>query len=224
VSNSNPLERGSSFRTSLRTRFPRVRAAVLAPRRWRNDRRWRRLHHELSGADRAILEGQVLPALAASATADTPVLFIGVDWYTAGYPARFQPGALVTVDIDPTHARWGATEHHTLDARELADAFVPSRFAAVVANGVFGHGLDDADGIARMFAGCHAVLAEHGVLLVGWNDHDAFRPPPLEPLARAAGFAPEPALGFGEWRTPAEGPMHHVYDVYRRVTPATPTA
>jgi SAM-dependent methyltransferase len=224
VSGGNPLEPGSSFRTSLRTRFPHLRAVVLAPRRWWHDRHWRRLHQELSGPDRALLEGQVLPALAASATADAPVLFIGVDWYTADYPARFEPGALVTVDIDPAHAQWGAPEHHTLDARELADAFPPSRFAVVVANGVFGHGLDGVDGIARALAGCHSVLTDGGVLLVGWNDHDAFRPPPLEPLARAAGFVPEPALGFREWRTAVEGPLHHVYDVYRRVTPATPTA
>ncbi len=224
MSPSNPLQPGSSFRTSLRTRFPRVRAAVLAPRRWWHDRRWRRLHHELSSADRAVLEQQVLPALAATATADRPVLFVGVDWYTAEYPARFAPGALVTVDIDPARARWGASEHHVLDARELAGALTPGRFGAVVANGVFGHGLDDGAGIADALAGCHEVLAADGILVVGWNDHDTFRPPPLEPLARSAGFTPEPALGFAEWRTAVDGPMRHVYDVYRRVTPASPRA
>jgi hypothetical protein len=224
VSGANPLQPGSSFRSSLRTRYPRLRAVVLAPRRWWHDRKWRRLHHELSAADRAVLEDQVLPALAALATTDAPVLFVGVDWYTADYPARFAPGELVTVDIDATRARWGAVEHHVLDARHLGEELATGRFGAVVANGVFGHGLDDADGVAAALAGCHAVLVDDGLLLVGWNDHEAFRPPPIEPLARAAGFVPEAALGFTEWRTTVAGSMRHVFEVYRRVTPASPTA
>jgi hypothetical protein len=209
------LRPGSPLRGFLRQRLPVVRDVVLAPRRRRNHRRWTAIHERVSKLDRAILEQQILPALASEA-AGRPVLFIGVEWYTAHYHDLFPPGGLVTIDIDERKARYGAAEHLVLDARAVGETFEKGRFAAVVCNGVLGWGVNEFDDIVTCFEGFRRVLAQHGTLVLGWNDVDASRPPPLEALATAAGFEPIVAAGLAAQRVDVGNELCHVYEVYRR--------
>jgi LmbE family N-acetylglucosaminyl deacetylase len=216
ISGGGWLRPGSPLRRVLRERFPKVRDAVLAPRRWRTNRRWRRIHQQVSKADRPILEEQILPALAAGANG-RPVLFVGVEWYTAAYHELFPPAGFVTIDIDERKASYGAPEHHVLDARHVGEAFADGRFAAVVCNGVLGWGLNEPDDIALCFEGFRRVLAPQGVLVLGWNDTDERRPPPLPALLASAGFEPAAGAGLGGSRVDVGNELRHVYAVYRRV-------
>ncbi|HEV2309373.1 MAG TPA: class I SAM-dependent methyltransferase [Acidimicrobiia bacterium] len=208
------LQPGSDFRSELRRRFPRLRGVVIAPRRWLRSYRWRRYHRRVSVADRLLLEQTILPALRADVERG-PVLFVGVAWYTAGYPALFPPGGLVTVDADPGQARYGSERHHVVDVLRVGTLFSPRTFSAIVCNGVFGYGVDTEQAIVAALDAFRLVLEPGGALVVGWNDLEGRRPPELEPLARRSGFLPSSGAGLSSWRVAIGGPTKHVYDVYR---------
>jgi hypothetical protein len=213
MATSNPFRAGSPLRSTLRRRFPRAREVILAPRRLVTNIRWRRIHRKVSVADRALLEETILPAVRVS-TGSLPVLFVGVAWYTADYPAMFPEHGFITIDIDRRNARHGALDHHTIDVRQVATVFGSSAFGAIICNGVFGHGLDDAADIAEAFKAMRHTLRDGGLLVVGWNDTEESRPPPLEALAASSGFVPTPGAGLRSWQQRVGGPMHHVFDVY----------
>ena len=208
------LRPGSELRTHLRHRYPRAHDVAVWPLRYAHHRKWRRIRRETWAADRAVLETEILPALAADPAA-APVLFVGVGWYTADYPALFPAAAFVTVDIDPSVARFGAADHRVLDLREVPAQFDAGTFGSVVCNGVFGHGLDEMDAVVSAFRAMHTVMRPGATLVVGWNDTEPFRPPALEALAAQAGFVPATGAGLQAWRTPIDSPTRHVYDVYR---------
>jgi SAM-dependent methyltransferase len=175
-----------------------------------------RRHGVVSVADRAVLTEVVLPALRQE-VGGADVLFVGVEWYTAGYDALFPDGNLVTVDIDERQQEHGSARHVIADVRELARHFDPGSFGAVVCNGVIGHGLDAPDDVDQALAAMARCLAPGGTLVVGWNDTDELRVPGLEAAARAAGLVPSPGAGLPEWRSAPLGPLRHTYDVYRRL-------
>lgn len=206
---------GSRMRTWLRVRLPWLRRVVLAPGRWWRSRRWRRRHHELSIADRSVLEGTILPAVRDEA-AGGDVLFVGVEWYTASYPSMFSSGNLVTLDIDPALARHGSSRHIVGDVCRLADYVAPGSLAAVVCNGVLGYGVDEPRDVDRALRAFAASLRPNGILVIGWNDVESRRVEGLDAAASRQGLVRAVGAGLPEHRTEPIGPLRHVYEVYRR--------
>lgn len=120
--------------------------------------------------DRRWLEGQWLPQLAARDDVRS-ILFVGVRWYTRHYPSLVPGKRFVTLDIDPRAARFGnGTAHVVGDACDVARLLPRDSIDSVVFNGVFGWGLDDAQGLERALDGLAQVLRPRGELLFGWND------------------------------------------------------
>ena len=98
----------------------------------------------LRSADRRLLEDRLLPGYAADAALRT-LVFVGCDWYTRDYVEVFAPGRsrFVTVDIDPAKARFGSPGHRVAPMQELARHFAAGSVDVIVANGVYGFGIDD---------------------------------------------------------------------------------
>jgi LmbE family N-acetylglucosaminyl deacetylase len=213
---------GSRPRAWLRAHAPRVRALALAPRRALHRRRWVRRHEEVSAEDRPLLTETILPALRDRA-AGADVLFVGVEWYTAGYPALFPAGNLVTMDIDDAVARHGGPRHLTADVLELGRYVDDMSFDSVVCNGVLGHGVDAEDDVRRALDAMCRCLRPDGLLVVGWNDTAELRVPGLEAIAASVGLEPTAGAGLPTWRTGPLGPLRHTYDVYRRSAAGGPS-
>lgn len=209
------LQPGSPFRSWLRSRLPGVRRVLLAPSRLRRRRRWRRLHRDLSREDRAYLVEILLPAVADFAD-DEDVLFVGVEWYTAGYPDLFPRGNLITVDINPSVARHGGTRHHIADVRHLTTTFGRAAFAAIVCNGVLGHGVDHASDVGQAVFEMAECLRRGGVLVLGFNDVDWARPEGVARAIEATSLRPIPFAGMPADGAGPIGPLRHVYCAYER--------
>ena len=89
------------------------------------------------------------------------LLFVGCDWYTREYVELFAPRRerYRTVDIDPAKARFGAPGHVIAPMQEIDRHFAPGSIDVIVANGVYGFGIDDRAGLGAAFAAARAVLA-----------------------------------------------------------------
>ena len=171
----------------------------------------------IRSADRRLLEETVLPGYAADSTLRS-LLFVGCDWYTQDYVEVFAPGRqrFVTVDIDPAKARFGSPGHRVAPMQEIDRHFAPGSIDVIVANGVYGFGIDDRRELAAAFAAAREVLRPGGTLVLGWNDVPALAPFDPQALAGEAGFEPSPASPLGAWRTATDTPLRHTYDSYAR--------
>ena len=143
----------------------------------------------IRSADRRLLEETVLPGYAADASLGR-LLFVGCDWYTREYVELFAPRRerYRTVDIDPAKARFGAPGHVIAPMQEIDRHFAPGSIDVIVANGVYGFGIDDRAGLGAAFAAARAVLRPGGTLVLGWNDVPALAPFDPEAVAGEAGF------------------------------------
>lgn len=165
--------------------------------------------------DRRLLEEGVLGALARAPVPRT-VLFVGTRWYTASYERRLRGHRFVTLDVDPAAARHGSRQAHLTCCLSEADAHLPAgAFDAVIVNGVFGWGLDDAARGAAALRACRTLLDPGGWLLIGWNDVPGRRPFDIGVTARAAGFAPAACPPLGEAVVRVPGSAGHVFEGYR---------
>ena len=81
--------------------------------------------------------------------------------------------------------------------QELDRHLAPGSVDVVIANGVFGFGIDDRAALAAAFAAAHAVLRPAGTLVLGWNDVAALAPFDPEPVARESGFVRSTANPLG---------------------------
>ena len=171
----------------------------------------------IRSADRGLLEDTVLPGFAADPSLGS-LLFVGCDWYTRDYIERFAPRRerFRTVDIDPAKARFGAPGHVIAPMQEIDRHFAPGSIDVVIANGVYGFGIDDRVGLGAALAAAHAVLRPGGTLVLGWNDVPALAPFDPEAVAREAGFARSHANPLGAWRTTTGTPLRHTFDAYLR--------
>ena len=167
--------------------------------------------------DRRLLEDTLLAGFAADATMRA-LLFVGCDWYTQGYGALFAPRSerFRTVDVDPAKARFGSPDHLVAPMQDLGRHCAPGSIDVIVANGVFGFGIDDRAALEAAFAAAHTVLKPAGTLVLGWNDVTPLAPFDPEPVALASGFVRSAAHPLGAWRTPTPTPLRHTFDAYAR--------
>jgi SAM-dependent methyltransferase len=200
-----------------------LRAWLALPLRQQLAYAGRKLSDILSGrsgirsADRWLLEEKLLPGYAADPTLRS-LLFVGCDWYTRDYPELFAPARerFRTVDIDPAKAPFGAPGHVVAPMQEIGRHFAPGSIDVVIANGVYGWGIDDRAGLGIAFAAAREVLRPGGTLLLGWNDVPALAPFDPDALAGELGFRRSTDNPLGAWRTLTETPLRHTFDVYAR--------
>src|SRR5690349_9039381 len=107
---------------------------------------WRLVQAQRLLHDRFLLEQVIFPALEGDPIVSR-VLFVGCDRSTASYPALFSDTEFITIDSNPSKARYGARRHVTDRLANLRAHFAERALDAVVCNGVFGWGLDQADEI-----------------------------------------------------------------------------
>lgn len=173
----------------------------------------------LGSADRRLLEQVLLPAYAADPALRT-LIFVGCDWYTRDYGDLFAPDSarFRTVDIDPAKARFGSPGHLVAPMQDIARHFEPDSVDVIIANGIYGFGIDDRAGLEAAFAAARTVLRPGGTLLLGWNDVPALAPFDPGDLAVEAGFERSAVSPLGAWRTPTDTPLRHTFDAYARAS------
>jgi SAM-dependent methyltransferase len=165
--------------------------------------------------DRAVLERQLLPWLAALPN-KSDILFVGCDWYTRGYRKYFAHRNYVTMDYDVDKAKYGARRHITDSMTNLREHFQPASLDLIVCNGVFGWGLNTRPDVEKAFSGSAEALRPGGLLLIGWNDIPERRPfdlQSIEALASLRRHTMDP-LGTDEYLTPSVN--RHVYTLFQR--------
>ena len=171
----------------------------------------------IRSADRRLLEETVLPGYAADSTLRS-LLFVGCDWYTRDYAELFAPTRerFRTIDIDPAKARFGAPGHVVAPMQEIGRHCAPGSVDVVVANGIYGFGIDERAALRVALAAAHAVLRSGGTLVLGWNDVPALAPFDPADLAGEVGFSRSTVNPLGAWRTLTDTPLRHTFDVYAR--------
>jgi len=167
--------------------------------------------------DRLLLERQILPQVNAFA-AGGRVLLVGCDWYAAHYAKLLPRCHCTSVDPDPARARFGvAGRHHQALLQDLPQFEQDRTFEAIVCNGVYGHGLDEAADCERAFQACHALLRPGGWLVLGWNDVPHRDPVPIGAIGSLARFEPVTMPGLGAQRLLVEGSSdRHTFAFLRR--------
>ena len=171
----------------------------------------------IRSADRLLLEEKLLCGYAADASLRT-LLFVGCDWYTRDYAGLFAPRMerFRTLDVDPAKARFGSAGHVVALMQDIDRHFAPGSVDAIVANGVYGFGLDDRAALARAFAAALQVLRPHGTMVLGWNAVPALAPFDPAPVALEAGFARSTRSPLGCARLATDTPLRHTFDTYER--------
>jgi SAM-dependent methyltransferase len=163
--------------------------------------------------DRLVLETTILPHFQLCPSTQH-IIFVGCDWYTAGYSRLFAHKTFQTIDFDPQRATFGARRHIVGAMQELPAHVSLASQDLVICNGVVGFGLNDATAADAAFAAVFDVLRPGGSLLLGFNDKPPHNPFDLSQVASLARFGPVdlPALGVHEFRVPHE--LCHVYRLY----------
>jgi len=146
------------------------------------------------------------------------LLFVGCDWYTRDYAELFAPRRerFRTLDIDPRKARFGSVGHVVAPLQDVDRHFAPGSVDVIVANGLYGFGIDSREELGRAFAAAFTVLRPRGTLVLGWNDVPALAPFDPAPLALQAGFDRALDSPLGSWRIVTETPLRHTFDAYER--------
>jgi SAM-dependent methyltransferase len=139
--------------------------------------------------DRNVLEKIIFPFVLAEFEPQT-VLDIGREEYQKFYNQFFRGRDLWTMDFDPACKKWGAKQHITGDAAEVASFFKPDYFDVIFMNGVFGWGLNEKEQVEKAFAGIYKILKPGGLFVLGYNDWDALpmQPAEIEALAKLEPF------------------------------------
>jgi hypothetical protein len=163
--------------------------------------------------DRRVLEKIIFPYLLAREDYRR-ILFVGCDWYTAGYVRTFRAREFWTLEMDPEKRRYGAARHVVDLTQNVRRHFGAQTLDVVICNGLFGAGLDTREDVARSFRGYLECLRPGGLFVHGWNDQakrKPFEPAESEGLAgfRAFEFAP---LGGSRYLT--ANPNRHTFDFY----------
>ncbi len=165
--------------------------------------------------DRRVLEQVIFPYYVARFDMRS-VLFVGCDWYTRHYEKAFFRGRNYwTIEPSERARRFGSRRQHVAAPWERLDAYFPEcYFDLIIANGVYGFGLNTQEQCEAAFAHSHSRLRDGGHLLLGWNDVPETTPVPLEEIASLRRFRPWTFPGFSSSRYVTDTPHRHVYDFY----------
>jgi SAM-dependent methyltransferase len=161
---------------------------------------------------RIALVSEILPAYAACGGR---ILWIGCRRYTKGYGRLLEKcgGECWTVDIEPTHAKWGEKGRHLTGDLLAIDQLVPAgSFDSVLCNGVFGFGVDTRTAQLVALEAIQKILKPGGRLLLGWNT-DRMKDPWSLDFVQEAFVGDELATHGARWAIPEAG---YVYDFLRR--------
>lgn len=122
-----------------------------------------------SPPDRRVLEHDILGAFASTGGV-SKLLFVGVQWYTVGYPKRWTGELFATIDPEPKVAAFGGKPHAIGQVQDLAKHFPGVLFDAIVMSGVIGFGLNDPAEVDRALEACAKALRPDGRLVLGINE------------------------------------------------------
>jgi SAM-dependent methyltransferase len=141
--------------------------------------------------DRRVLERIIIPYFLDESDFCN-ILFVGCHWYTKGYNRWFEQKKknYLTIEIDPSHRRYGAKQHIVDGLQNIAKHCKPGSLDLIICNGVFGWGLDDRRDIETAFEGCFDSLRDGGALVIGWDDVEQHRPFRLEECQSLRQFQP----------------------------------
>lgn len=168
----------------------------------------------LRAANRQFLEQSVfgyINRMAGEAPGTIKTLFVGVDKHNWHYP-RLLKTEFHSLDIEARKAVYGQPGRHwTGSATSMAGHYGDNAFDVVVANGLLGFGIDEAQGCRHLLENCEAVLKPGGLLVLGYNDRSDRVPYAVLPMA----------LGlFDEFTPPiaeVAGALHRVDDSFQHV-------
>ena len=177
--------------------------------------RYRQGHWYLNSRDRHIMERQIIPHFAGLAQVRT-VLDVGCDWYTSGYPTLFPDQEYHSIDIDEGQACFAKGQHQTGSLLDLDQYHAPGTFDLIMANGVFGWGINGAEDISRAMQQIHRALKPNGFVVLGWNDDEERRPEPLGAMLGPEGFKPLEIAELGGASIDTETPHRHKYNFLQR--------
>ncbi len=169
----------------------------------------------LKSRDRQIMERQIAPHFASLAEVRT-VLDVGCDWYTSGYSTLFPDQEYHSIDIDEGQARFAKGQHQTGSLLDLDQYHAAGTFDLIMANGVFGWGINGAEDISRAIHQIHRALKPNGFVVLGWNDNEEYRPEPLDAMLEAEGFKPLEIAELGGASIDTETPHCHKYNFLQR--------
>jgi hypothetical protein len=167
----------------------------------------------LRNDDRRVLEQVIFPYFVDRAEFST-VLFVGTAWYTEPYSQVFQGKNYWTIEIDPTQAQYGSSNHIVDSIEHIDRHFSPRSLNLIICNGVFGWGLDTKFSVEAAFERCFDLLRSGGILVVGWNDVPEHRPFPLEDCEALKLFTPWvfPPLATTQYQTTTKN--RHTFNFY----------
>ena len=171
----------------------------------------------LNTTDRTVLEQQIFPHfLQKSGVRD--VLFVGCNTYTAHYQRKFFSGVnFITLEPDPSLARFGATPRHVVaPLEELATHLPPASLDLIICNGVFGWGLDRLEQCEAAFEQCYTRLRDGGFLVHGWDDIPQRVPIDIDRVQSLARFRKYTLPAFGTWRYVTATAFRHTFDFYQK--------
>ena len=201
----------SPVREALRHRFPRlapVAGSILSPL-------FALKFHFQPQPDRRILNDVILPAILANLEYRR-ILFVGCAWYTRHYGEQFSERDFSTIDVDERVKKFGSQHHVVGSMTELSRHFGMGSLDVLICNGVLGFGLDTVDGAEQAFREAYLCLRPGGLLVIGWDDVDGFRPVHLDDLASIRCFVPHVFPPFTSWRYPTFSRLRHTFDFYLR--------
>ena len=119
--------------------------------------------------DRNVLETIIIPFVLLRRDPDA-ILDIGREDYQAFYNEYFAGRELWTMDIDPERAEFGAKNHITDNAANVATHFPAGKFDLVLLNGVVNWGLNRKNEVEKCLSGIFRIMKPGGLLVLGWND------------------------------------------------------
>lgn len=165
--------------------------------------------------DRLVLENIILPFYQLSKE-HRNILFVGCDWYTAGYARLFALKTYATMDPDAHRAQYGAYRHQVAPMRLMGSVHPEGSLDLVVCNGVFGWGLNDVAEAETSVGAAFNALRPGGHMIIGWNDLTRHRPFVLSDIAALQKFEPYvfPPLDAHQHRVDHE--LRHVFDFYTK--------
>lgn len=165
--------------------------------------------------DRQLLEGVILPSLAADVGAGH-VLLVGCAWYTRDYPEFFIRARVSTLDVDPAKSPFGSRRHVVADMTALERHFAPASLDAVICNGVLGWGLNAPNDIEAAFSAAATCLRPGGHLLLGWNDIPPYNAVPPEAVMALEALHPDTIPGLDQHSVIALERNQHCYQAFRK--------